>query len=267
IVCDVLDDVRRDYRIDPDRTYLVGQDGAAAVAFRLAAALPESFGGVILINGDGPLPRLEYSLTRLSDRLSVALIAGETDGARAKMEQYLAPLLSDLGVRSKLWVAPVKEGEHPRAATLEAALDWLQEDVKRRIDDTKENGLPGPAAMLEQARKERLDDRTLAGAAAKFEWLSERYVGTATARKGKELLDGLNKDDETRRKLTQRQDEQRRRVLAAQGRALEKLGRLAEARKAWLSAAELGTAPQREHAYEEAKRLATLLAKGAYLGV
>ena len=266
IVCDALDDVRRDYRIDPDRTYLVGQDGGAPIAFRLAAALPETFGGVVLINGDGPLPRLEYSLTRMSGRLSVALIAGEKEPARARMERYFAPLLSELGIRSKLWLADVKEGEHPRAATLEAALDWLQAGVKRRVEDTKEN-VAGPGAMLEQARRERLDDKTLAGAAAKLQWLSERYAGTVTARKAKELLDELNKDDETRRKLVEHQDEQRRRVLAAKARALEKLGSLAEARKAWLSAAELGPAPQKKQAEAEAKRLAALLAKGAYLGL
>jgi pimeloyl-ACP methyl ester carboxylesterase len=267
ILCDVLEDVCRDYRIDPDRTILVGQDNGAAVAFRLAAALPESFGGVVLINGDGPLPPLEHSLSRLAGRLSVALIAGEKERARARVEKYFAPLLSEMKVRSKLWLDPVKEGENPRAATLEGALDWLQADLKRRSADTKEHAASGPTSVLEQARKESLQARTLLRATATLEWLTERYPATSTARKAKEVLDEMDQDDQTKKKLAEHREEWRRTVLTAQAKALEKFGRLAEARKSWLEAAELGPAPQRKQAAAEARRLAAVIEKGAYLGL
>lgn len=267
ILCDVLDDVSREYRIDPDRTYLVGQDSGAAVAFRLATALPEAFGGVVLLNGDGPLPPLEHSLTRLRERLSVALVAGEKEHVRPRAEKYFAPLLSDLGVRSKLWLAAVKEGEQPKSATLEEVLDWLQEDVKRRVAETKANGDSGPATVLDQARKERLDAKTLLRAAAKLHWLTQRFPATTTARKAQELLDELNQDEQTHKSLAEHQDEHRRKVLAARAAALEKFGRLGEARKAWLDAADLGPAPLRKQARAEARRLEGLLAKAPYLGL
>src|SRR6266699_649079 len=44
IVLDVLDQVRRDYRVDPDRTYLSGFSGGGRVACTIAFALPEYFG-------------------------------------------------------------------------------------------------------------------------------------------------------------------------------------------------------------------------------
>src|SRR5262245_26449792 len=43
LVLDVLDDVRRRYAVDPDRTYLAGFSGGERVAATVAFALPEYF--------------------------------------------------------------------------------------------------------------------------------------------------------------------------------------------------------------------------------
>src|SRR5262249_61173913 len=45
IVLDMLDQVRRDYRIDPERTCLTGFSGGGRMACTLAFALPADFGG------------------------------------------------------------------------------------------------------------------------------------------------------------------------------------------------------------------------------
>src|SRR5262249_23023647 len=97
MVCDVLDDIRRAYRISPDRAYIVGHRGGSSRAMRRAAAMPELFGGVLLINGDGEPPRSDWLLMRLAERLSVALVCGEEEPARPQVEKYRAPLLAGLG--------------------------------------------------------------------------------------------------------------------------------------------------------------------------
>src|SRR5262249_12598436 len=174
------------------------------------------------------------------------------------------------GVRSKLWLARVKQGEPAPTATLEAAFTWLEEDRKRRAADTKQNGGTGLAlaeSVLEQARKDARDVKTLFRAAAKLEWLTQRYAGTTTARKSKELMEELNKDEDTKRELTAQQSEERRKVLVAQARALESFGRIAEAHRAWIDASELGSAAQRKEATLKATRLAGVLAKTPVLGL
>ncbi|HKI38256.1 MAG TPA: hypothetical protein VKA46_40755 [Gemmataceae bacterium] len=54
IVLDMLDDVRRHYRIDPDQTYLTGFSGGGRMACTIAFALPEYFGGVAPVCGTNP---------------------------------------------------------------------------------------------------------------------------------------------------------------------------------------------------------------------
>src|SRR4051794_22436510 len=53
IVLDVLDDVRRNYPTDPDRTYVAGFSGGGRIACALAFALPEYFGGALPICASG----------------------------------------------------------------------------------------------------------------------------------------------------------------------------------------------------------------------
>src|SRR5262249_35037549 len=132
---------RRHYRIDPERTYLAGAGGGAELACRLAFALPELAGGVIAVAGDAPLPRLAHLRHRLQDRLSVALVCGPAAPARPRQEDYLAPLLGELGVRSRLWL--VGTGPHglPPAGTLAEVHRWLEEDLKRRRADALSAGL------------------------------------------------------------------------------------------------------------------------------
>src|SRR5581483_11032963 len=79
IVLDVLDDLRRNYPIDPDRTYLTGLSGGGYMASAIAFALPEYFGGVMPICGSGDLRQESWLRQRAVERLSVALLTGEKD--------------------------------------------------------------------------------------------------------------------------------------------------------------------------------------------
>ena len=103
IVLDVLDDVRRRANIDTDRTYIGGYSGGGRVACAIAFALPECFGGVIPACAGGDLRPESWLRQRAKDRLSVALLTGETDFNRAEVERYRTPLLENLGIRSRTW--------------------------------------------------------------------------------------------------------------------------------------------------------------------
>src|SRR5262249_28005599 len=93
VVLDVLDDVRRRFHIDPDRTYLSGTSGGGAAASRIAVALPELFGGAALICGAWNL-RLEPMLRRrVRERLSVAIVTGDRDFNGPEMAREFYPIL------------------------------------------------------------------------------------------------------------------------------------------------------------------------------
>ncbi len=132
IVLDVLDDVRRRFAVDPDRTYLGGFSGGARVACRIAFALPEYFGGVVPVCAAESLREESWLRQRASDRLSAALITGETDFNRGEIERFRGPLLTDVGVRTKVWMVPKLGHGLPSAAVLTEALRWLEEGVPQR---------------------------------------------------------------------------------------------------------------------------------------
>ncbi len=131
-VLDVLDDVRRRFRIDPDRTYLAGFSGGAQVACVTALHLPEYFGGVVCI-GHAPAPPLEpWLLARVRQRLSVAIICGDREPAGPLVEDLYGPWWTGAGVR----VEPVILRRHghtmPEADVMESAYEWLEAGAAAR---------------------------------------------------------------------------------------------------------------------------------------
>ena len=132
IVLDVLDDVRRRFAIDPDRTYLGGFSGGARVGCRIAFAMPEYFGGVVPVCAGESLREESWLRQRVIDRLSVALITGETDFNRGEIERFRGPLLTDVGVRTKVWMVPKLGHGLPSAGVLAEALRWLEEGLQGR---------------------------------------------------------------------------------------------------------------------------------------
>jgi predicted esterase len=279
---DMLDDVRRAYRVAPTQTYLAGFDGGAAVAFRLAASLPELFGGVIVLSGDAPLPDGAHLRRRLRDALSVALVCGESDRSREQMEKYDLPVLTALGARTRLWLAPRAQGGQsghalPPAEVLLEVQRWLGEGLERRKEDSKREGLPAEEVpsrsvlaklALERARAELADPKRVGAGVARLEWLTGRLGKTEAGQKAALLLDEAREEPLTGRRAREQAGALSRAVLLAQAKGHEQLGRYADARRAWDGVGKLADAPPlRLQAAEEVKRLDALRERTAFLGL
>jgi hypothetical protein len=132
IVLDVLDDVRRRFRIDPDRTYISGTSGGGHAASEIAFALPELFGGNIAIVGTWNL-RLEPMVRRrVRDRLSVAVVTGAGDFNGPEMAREFYPVLVAHHVRARLWLYPDMGHGVPNAGRLEEIFEWVEAGLPER---------------------------------------------------------------------------------------------------------------------------------------
>lgn len=125
IVLDVLDDIRRNHRIDADRTYIAGFSGGGRVACAVAFALPEFFGGVLPVCAGGELREEPWLRHRAFDRLSIAFLTGSDDFNLGEIERYRAPLFTDIGLRTRVTVVPKHGHAIPGAKPFQSALDWL----------------------------------------------------------------------------------------------------------------------------------------------
>lgn len=132
IVLDVLDDVRRNYPTDPDRTYLAGFSGGGRIACAVAFALPDCFGGVLPICASGDLRDETWLRQRVIDRLSVALMTGDGDFNRAEVERLRGPYLKDVGVRARWWEQAGLGHGVPGEKQLTEAVKWLDEGAEQR---------------------------------------------------------------------------------------------------------------------------------------
>jgi len=176
IVMDVWSELRRHYVIDPDRTYLTGFSGGGRIACQLAMALPELCGGVAPLCAAGELREEMWLRQRVRDRLSVALVTGETDFNRGEVERFRGPELSELGVRTKVWVQPKLGHGIPSAATLNEVWDWLEADLPRR----KELAAKYPTTRMpaqDTWTREEHSARLLAEGKLRVQELPTRYSG------------------------------------------------------------------------------------------
>lgn len=133
VVLDVLDDVRRLVPIDPDRTYIAGFSGGGRIASSIATALPELFGGAIPVCAGAELREESWLRQRAVDRLSFALITGETDFNRGEVERWRGPLLAEVGVRARVWTVPKLGHGIPNETVCAEILRWLDEGVADRV--------------------------------------------------------------------------------------------------------------------------------------
>lgn len=161
IILDVLDDLRRNYHIDPDRTYVSGFSGGGRIACGLAFGLPECFGGVAPVCAGGELRDEPWLRHRLADRLSVALVTGENDFNRAELEKLRGPLFKALGARTKVWTVPKLGHAVPGGDTLAEVFTWLEQDLPRRQALAKKypfSRLPVEVPSRDQWSKLMLDE-------------------------------------------------------------------------------------------------------------
>jgi pimeloyl-ACP methyl ester carboxylesterase len=161
-VLDCFDDVRRQIPLDPDRTYIAGFSGGARIACAIASALPEYFGGMIPICAAGELREEPWLRHRLIDRVSAALVTGETDFNRGEVERWKGTMWKGVGIRTRVWVQPKTGHALPPAATIAEVVKWLDEDVERRARVAKKaptsRAAPDGALTSEESAKALFDE-------------------------------------------------------------------------------------------------------------
>jgi hypothetical protein len=201
IVLDCLDDVRRQIPLDPDRTYVSGFSGGARIACAVGFALPEHFGGVLPLCAGGDLRDEQWLRFRAADRLSAALITGETDFNRGEVERWKGPMWKELGVRTKVWTQPKLGHGMPSAATLAEAVAWLDEGAGARAALAKKfpasRATPDAELSRAEAAKALLKEgeELLAARATQYRGLmlvkgaSERWPDTDAGKAARKLLE------------------------------------------------------------------------------
>ena len=231
IVLDALDDLRRAYRTDPDRTYLAGFSGGGRVACQMAFALPELFGGVVPLCAAGELRSESWLRQRVIDRLSVALVTGETDFNRGEVERFRGPLLAEVGVRTRVWMVP-RLGHRPaEPATLEQVYQWLESGTASRRKLAKQypasrtDGQAAPSrleaaqALLAEAGNRMKNPRTLYSGLMLMKGIMARWPDLAPARTARATL--LEMEQRPDRPWEAADLAEQRRFLIARARGLD----------------------------------------------
>jgi pimeloyl-ACP methyl ester carboxylesterase len=207
IVVDVLDDVRRRFNTDVERTYIGGFSGGGRVACNIAFALPEYFGGVIPVCAAGELRQESYLRRRCMDRLSVALITGERDFNRGEVERFRGPMLKEVGVRARIWVKSGMGHAVPDGGTLADVLEWLDQSAadRRQLAKRSPTTSAPPKRGLERADQARqlLDaaEKLLGNAATTYDGLmlmkgiSIRWADLPESRRATQTLLKYDADD------------------------------------------------------------------------
>jgi hypothetical protein len=231
IVLDVLDDVRRRVKIDPDRTYLAGFSGGGRIACAIAFALPEFFGGVAPICAGGDLREEPWLRHRLIDRLSVAYVTGEGDFNRGEVERYRGPMFKVIGVRTRVWVVPKMGHSVPSGAPLLEAYRWLEGGLKQRQElatkypASRWSGSDPPSraawsqALLKEARQRLKVPGTLYAGLMQLQGIMHRWEDLPAAAEAKKIL--LEYDAREDRPWEKDDLAEQRRFLYAQARALD----------------------------------------------
>jgi hypothetical protein len=230
IVLDALDDVRRTYPTDPDRTYLAGFSGGGRMACAIGFALPEYFGGVMPICAGGELREETWLLHRMIDRLSVALVTGEKDFNRGEVERLRGPYWKEMGVRSRVWTQPGLGHGLASEKVVGEALAWLEEGAAARRELAKKypgSRVAGDAAPSreEAARallaegKERLKAKeTLYSGLMQLKGCMERWEDLAEGAEAKKIL--LDYDGKKERPWEAEDVAEQHKFLIARARSL-----------------------------------------------
>jgi hypothetical protein len=202
IVLDVLDDVRRRFSIDPDRTYISGMSGGANAASHIAFALPELFGGLVAICGAWNL-RVEPMLRqRVAERLSVAIVTGTADFNGPELSREFYPILRAHNARAALAVYSMGHA-YPNSSQMDRIFQWVEGGLLLR----RQCAAYFPASRLSRpATPEEWSTAVLLEAGARLQLDSEmgpglfllqgiidRWQGLPAAKAAQMLLDEFDK--------------------------------------------------------------------------
>ncbi len=230
IILDVLDEVRRQLPVDPDRTYVAGFSGGGRMACAVGFALPEFFGGVVPICAGGQLREEPWLRQRAAERLSVALLTGQNDFNKGEVERMWGTYFKEVGVRSRTWTQPGLGHGIPREEVLLEAVRWLDESAGKRKELAKRFpasragegslGREGMAKALLAEGKQRLETKgQLYAGLMLLKGVLERWPDLAEAREAEKLLLAY----ENRKDKPWEADDiaEQRRFLIAQARSLD----------------------------------------------
>lgn len=173
IVLDVLDDIRREHPVDPDRTYLAGFSGGGRVACAITFALPELFGGVVPICAGGEVRDESWLRHRAIDRLSVAFVTGTNDFNQGEVSRFCGPMFGDIGIRTKVTVVPNLGHGIPDSKSLTPVLEWLDKGAAER----REFAAKRPASRIDGDR-----------APSREEWAKELFAEGQSRIKDRETI-------------------------------------------------------------------------------
>lgn len=278
IVLDVLDDVRRQFNVDPEQTYLSGFSGGGRMACAIGFALPEYFGGIAPVCGTNPISGPTYLRHRLQDRLSVAFITGEKDFNRKENEEYMFPYFQELTIRTRLWVAPKVGHQIPGADVMAEVYAWLRDDLPRRQKDAtlrvapEEGGLTAKR-FLAAARENLKDTERVWRGVALVQGVVQRWPMSEAGKEARGLLKDITNDAKLLDLIGQQGAEDEQKSMAAQARGLEKFGMTAKAIEAWdVLAKNYADTPIGQQAENQIRRLqgkqpATTKLPPAFLGL
>lgn len=268
IVLDMFDDVRKQYRIDPERTYVTGFSGGGRMACAIGFALPEWFGGVAPICGTNPIAGPTYLRHRVGERLSVAFITGSKDFNRKENEEYMDPYFRELEIRSKLWVAPGLGHALPPATIIDEAFSWLEKDLDRRRADAKAHPelamKPAETPSPQEQATRHLQAAETAFKNADHVWkgvallqgVTARWGKTAAAQEARAKLKNILDDNKILEAVAVQGAEDEQKFLTAQAKALERFGDTPKALQAWeLLARNQPDSPAGKNAARQAQRL------------
>ena len=203
IVLDVLDDVRRRFHIDPDRTYISGMSGGGMAAAKIAFALPELFGGFTAICGCWNLRAEPMLRQRVSERLSVAVLTGAMDFNRPELEREFFPILREHGARSIVQVYPGLGHGYPNAGQLEQVFRWMEQGLLARrfgaalFPASHLMSAPSPnewstAVVVEAGRRLEMQGQTAQGLFL-LQGVVDRWQGLPAATFAQNLLNEFDK--------------------------------------------------------------------------
>jgi predicted peptidase len=127
-VMNVLDLVRREYNVDPDRTFLMGHSMGGMGTYVLGQKYAEQWAAIAVMSGT--LADATYDLERLRN-LAVMLSAGEQETAVVEAARAQIESLRALGITTALFVAPGASHGSMIAPTIPEVLEFFA-DKKRR---------------------------------------------------------------------------------------------------------------------------------------
>ncbi|MGI9457015.1 MAG: hypothetical protein ACR2NU_10660 [Aeoliella sp.] len=207
ILFDVLDDVHRRHRIDPDRTYIAGVGGGARIACQVAYATPRYFGGCICIGGGDIPPQELWRQRQLAARLSGAFLASSREEEQLFAQLVFQPLLDKKKGRSRVWIVENQKRQMPSTNTLDDVLLWIDSGVQARrelasrypstrFDNNRKTTRDQQAALaLVDARRRLEEEETEYDGFMQLEGIVQRWPHTTAAKDARAIVETLTNQD------------------------------------------------------------------------